>query len=114
MMGYTPSILVKIQTISFIEKSSFYQVSIMGNKFLEKYPTLWNPKIGDKVKIILVLSAQKAICADGEWSYNKNEVGIITGYGIYGEYNTYQVLFHTIPFRKEEHVFREEIELYHE
>jgi hypothetical protein len=45
------------------------------NKFLEIYPQLIEPKVGDRVKIIKLLSGFK--CSVDTWFYCINDVGTI-------------------------------------
>jgi len=50
------------------------------NKFLSKYPNLWIPKIGDKVRVIQVLDSLGDIVTNPSekgWSYNTNDIGFI-------------------------------------
>jgi hypothetical protein len=47
----------------------------MSNKFLEKYPQLHEPKIGDRVRIIKLLDGHKNNV--NSWYYNIGAVGQI-------------------------------------
>ena len=47
----------------------------MGNKFLELYSALWEPRIGDKVRIIKVLDSNKK--PTSFWYYKIGDCGIV-------------------------------------
>ena len=50
----------------------------MKNKFLEKYPNLWIPKVGDKVEIVQILYSDRSVVCNPElWNYQIGDVAII-------------------------------------
>ena len=64
----------------------------MSNKFLEKYPNLWIPKVGDKVEIIKVLNNIKK--PTDNWYYKIKDTGEIIHIMTLTRYTLYQVKFH--------------------
>jgi hypothetical protein len=72
------------------------------NKFLNKYPSLWEPVIGDRVRVIQVLNHSKQLATN--WAYSAGEEGEIV--------EIYDYVY-MIKFDKDENytVFKEEIEL---
>jgi hypothetical protein len=86
------------------------------NKFLKQYPQLWEPKIGDIIKIRKCINIRKHPTDDLE--YKIGDTGIISeiDHSPYfkGE-NLYKIEFHNkIVSYDMSYVYREEIELYHE
>jgi hypothetical protein len=47
----------------------------MSNKFVVKYPALWEPKIGDKIKIVRLLDGSKHEVS--KWHYHIGDRGAI-------------------------------------
>jgi hypothetical protein len=79
------------------------------NKFLEQYPALWVPKVGDRVEIVQVLDGQRNPVIN--WKYKINDTGTIvqTQSNDRGTEWIYDIYFekYTTIFP----VYREEIEL---
>jgi hypothetical protein len=72
-----------------------------GNKFLERYPELWVPSIGDRVRVI-------KLCAPGE--YKIGYTGKITHIWDFGDVHTiYDIEFSNIE--DEQRLYREEFEI---
>ena len=58
------------------------------NKFINKYPVLWSPAIGDKFRVRCVLNSFKEPVPDNHYNYKIGEIGVITHKinGIHGAY----------------------------
>jgi hypothetical protein len=73
------------------------------NKFIKQYPKLWLPQIGDKVKVVQVLSADGT--PTDELSYNIGDIGVITE-------NDREMVIDIKIGRRYYTVYRREVELY--
>ena len=76
----------------------------MKNKFLEKYPQLREPRIGDCIKVTRILNADGSLCLDVDgnpkttntyFKYGINDIGYIYNIGT----NTHNFKFYTIKFK---------------
>jgi hypothetical protein len=78
------------------------------NKFLEKYPELWEPKVGDIVQVVYVLDCN-GFLVKNTWNYAIGETGkIVAVPTITGGFGLYTVRFDK---SKAHLLYREEFEL---
>jgi hypothetical protein len=88
-----------------------------GNKFLERYPALWEPRIGDRVRIISVYDFNNTridtSSSSFSWYYQIGDVGIIEETE---SSNSGYILYHILFDRNNKMyvTYRHEIELINE
>jgi len=85
------------------------------NKFLSTYPQLWEPRIGDNIKIIKIVNASGEIEPESKYfhySYSIGEQGVIVDIDhVWGQRAVYKIIIKRSGEDMEEYVYRSEIEL---
>jgi hypothetical protein len=86
------------------------------NKFLKTYPQLWEPKVGDYIRIKMCLNTRKLISYSTEYDIgDTGTIARISNSPFFDNEKVYRIEFHDKDIEDDlSYVYFEEMELYYE